>query len=75
MAYILQGYIFDNREWTFPFQHTLTRSGGLGGGGWTRPKACRGSPRRGFGGGGRSPPDAGKISKIFYKKPNEKLQF
>ena len=32
-----------------------------------------GSPRGGF--RGRSPPDAGKICKIFDKKPNEKLQF
>ena len=45
-------------------RHTLTRSGG--GIFWTRPKACRGSPRGGS--GGRSPPDAGKICKIFYKK-------
>ena len=48
----------------------IIRWHGPGGGDfWTRPKACRGSPRGGF--RGRSPPDAGKI----FKKTNEKLQF
>ena len=54
--------------------HTLTRSGGLGGDIFGQgQRLVWGSPRGGF--RGAEPPDAGKILKNFYKKPNEKLQF
>ena len=45
--------------------HTLTRSGGLGGFFWTRPKACRGSPRGGS--WGRAPRTPEKF--FFVKNP------
>ena len=50
-------------------EHNLTWFGGLGRESiWARQRLSRRSPRRGSGGGGRSPPDAGKRVKNFVEK-------